>query len=391
MKRILLTIMIMANGFMALCQNQRFEVVNRSFIFPFQELHVHGSSIVELPDGDFLSAWFEGTGERTADDVKIMGSKYSVNNKKWSKPYIMADTEGIPDCNPVLFMNKGKLFLVWIAVHANRWEQSILRFKTSTDYNNNEVQWSWQDNIFLKPDDTFVAEVKNRFKELPPNRQGWAEYAPKYDQMIINASEDLTKRSLGWMTRIKPITLSSGRILLPIYSDGLNFSMIAYSDDDGKNWNASLPIVGRGNIQPTLIENSKGEIIAYMRDTGDEPSLLQMSISKDKGLTWSANQEINIPSTASVEAVKVANNNWLLVANNLAEGRSKLSLYQSKDEGKSWNDLGPIVEDHTKEGRFSYPALIKASNGMVHLTYSHHKKGDVKTIEHVIINPNSIK
>lgn len=391
MKRILLTFIMLTNALLAICQNQRFEVVNRSFIFPLQELHVHGSSIVELPGGDFLAAWFEGTGERTADDVKIMGAKYSSKTNTWGIPYVLADTEGLPDCNPVLFMNKGKLFLLWIAVHANRWEQSILRFKTRTDYANNQVQWSWQDNIFLKPDSNFVTEVKARFKDLPESRQGWAEYAPRYDQMIINASEDLTKRSFGWMTRIKPLTLHSGRILLPLYSDGLNFSMIAYSDNDGATWNASLPIVGRGNIQPTLIENSSGDIIAYMRDTGDDPALLQTSISKDKGISWSANKEVNIPSTASVEVVKVANNKWLLVLNDMVEGRSKLSLYLSKDEGANWENLGPIVEDKNKEGRFSYPSLIKAADGMVHLTYSHHKKGDLKTIEHVIINPNSIK
>jgi len=391
MKKIFLLFICVISSFFAVCQEQKFEIVSRDFIFPLQAQHVHGSSIVELPNGDFLAAWFQGSGERTADDVQIMGAKYSSKSKKWGKSYVLADTEGLPDCNPVLFMNQDKLFLIWIAVQANRWEQSILRFKTSTDFSKDQVVWSWQDNILLKPDESFVKDVKVKFKQLPPNKQGWAEYAPRYDDMVIEASEDLVKRSFGWMTRIKPLMLSSGRILLPVYSDGLNFSMIAYSDNNGLSWLSSSPIVGRGNIQPTLIENSKGEIIAYMRDTGDEPSLLQMSVSKDQGLTWSANQEIDIPSTASVEVVKVAPNNWLLVLNDVKEGRSKLSLYQSKDEGVSWVNLGPVVEDYSKKGRFSYPALIRASDGMVHLTYSHHKQGDVKTIEHVVINPNSIK
>lgn len=377
--------------FTASSQERKFEVLKRNFIFPGQELHVHGSSIVELPNGDFLASWFEGTGERSADDVKIMGAKYSSKKQQWANPYILADTEGLPDCNPVLFMHNNKLFLVWIAVQANRWEQSLLRYRISTDYENDQVMWSWQDNILLKPDERFVEEVKKKFKELPASTQGWAEFAPKYDNMILEASEDKVKRSWGWMTRIKPLILSSGKILLPVYSDGLNFSMLAMSSDEGQTWISSLPIVGRGNIQPTLIENSKGDIIAYMRDTGDAPSLLQMSVSKDKGLSWSANQEINIPSTASVEVLKVSNTNWLLVLNDLDNGRSKLSLYQSQDEGKNWRNLGPIVEDKKGEGRFSYPALILARNGMVHLTYSHHIKGNNKTIEHVIIDSNTIK
>ncbi|MEZ4905823.1 MAG: hypothetical protein R2822_30680 [Spirosomataceae bacterium] len=48
-------------------------IVHAALIFPNQEKHVHGSSLVQLPNGDFLAAWFYGSGERTEDDVKIMG------------------------------------------------------------------------------------------------------------------------------------------------------------------------------------------------------------------------------------------------------------------------------------------------------------------------------
>ena len=50
-------------------------------IFPMQSKHVHSSSIVELPNGDLLSCWFEGTGERKANDVKIMGSRLKKGTK----------------------------------------------------------------------------------------------------------------------------------------------------------------------------------------------------------------------------------------------------------------------------------------------------------------------
>ena len=32
-------------------------------IFPLVSQHVHGSTIVELPNGDLLAAWFQGSGE----------------------------------------------------------------------------------------------------------------------------------------------------------------------------------------------------------------------------------------------------------------------------------------------------------------------------------------
>ena len=149
-------------------------VVKSMLIFPPQPLHTHGSSIVNLPNGDFLAAWFEGSGERTADDVKIMGARLKKGEASWSKPFLMADTYNIPDCNPVLFLNhQNKLFLVWIAVEANRWEYSILRYKTSIDYNKNGAPvWNWQDNIFLKPDEDFAKEVKSKFKDLPSGHIG---------------------------------------------------------------------------------------------------------------------------------------------------------------------------------------------------------------------------
>src|SRR5690606_23373196 len=118
-------------------------------------------------------------------------------------------------------LNKnGKLFLVWIAVQANRWEYSILRYKTSSDYlKPGAPVWSWQDNLSLKPGDAFARETEAKFKQMPSLGHGWAEYAPGYDDMIIEASKDVRKRSIGWMTRIKPLITSKGRILLPLYSD----------------------------------------------------------------------------------------------------------------------------------------------------------------------------
>ena len=92
-------------------------------IFPLQSKHVHSSSIVELPNGDLLTCWFQGSGERTANDVMINGARLKKVETKWREPFLMAVTPGRHDGNPMLFMkSKGKLFPVWIIVQANRWE-----------------------------------------------------------------------------------------------------------------------------------------------------------------------------------------------------------------------------------------------------------------------------
>ena len=167
----------------------------------------------------------------------------------------------------------------------------------------------WQDDILLKPDDSFATEVAKKFKDLEDPDRGWAAYAPKYDDMIIEASKDKMKRSFGWMTRIQPVTLESGRILLPLYSDGLNMSMVAISDDNGATWRPSLPIVGRGPIQPALAIRKSGEVVAYMRDSGDAPARVNFSTSKDQGESWSAAKKTDIPNEASVEIYVLKNGN----------------------------------------------------------------------------------
>lgn len=395
MKIIQLLSIFLLPGFLSVIaqtRNTSQSIVSEEIIFPYQNEHVHGSSIVMLPNGDLLAAWFQGSGERTADDVRIMGARLKKGVKTWGPPFLMADTKGIPDCNPVLFLNrKGKLFLFWIAVVANKWENSIIRYCTTTNYGGNEAPvWEWQDNILLKPDESFVREVEKRFKEMPESRAGWAGYAPRYDNMIRDASKDLLKRSIGWMTRIHPITLESGRILLPLYSDGFNFSLVAISDDEGTSWRPSLPIVGRGPIQPALAVKKNGTIVAYMRDSGDAPSRVHTSTSSDNGESWALSQKTYIPNEASVEICVLKDGKWVFLGNDISDGRYQLSLYISDDEGQTWKWKELVEYDIEKKGSFSYPCLIQTNDGMLNMSYSCSPAEGKKTIKHVVIDPEKI-
>lgn len=367
----------------------RVETVFETLIFPTQSQHTHGSSLVSLPNGDILCAWFQGNGERTADDVKIMGARLKKGAKTWSEPFLMADTYGLPDCNPVLFLNNhNKLFLVWIAVQAHRWESSILKLRTSVNYNNSGVPvWNWQDNILLAPTDSFAIETASKFKQLTPNYSGDGGYAPKYDNMIIEASRDLSKRSTGWMTRIKALRLRNGRIVLPLYSDGFSFSMVALSDDDGETWHPSLPIVGRGNVQPALVQKKNGSITAYMRDNGDAPPRVQMSESADLGQSWTAAQKTEIPNTASVELIALKDGRWALVVDDEEDGRYRLCLYISDNEGKTWKWKNTLENNPDKKARYSYPGLIQTDDGLLHISYSYQTQNPGESIKYLVVDP----
>ncbi|HPE75548.1 MAG TPA: exo-alpha-sialidase [Draconibacterium sp.] len=375
-------------------KNKYNSIVKEEFIFTPQHEHAHGSSIVALPNGDFLAVWFQGSGERTADDVRIMGARLEKGKTTWSKPFVAADTPGLPDCNPVVFLNnKGKLFLVWIAVQGNQWEGSILRTRTSTNYKNAGAPvWEWQDNILIKPGKEFEDEIQQKFKEMPELEHGWAGYAPLYDDLIAEASKDKVKRSIGWMTRIKPLILTSGRIILPLYSDGYNLSICAISDDDGETWKASKPIVGRGPIQPALAVRKNGDIVAYMRDSGDAPARVHKSISKDNGESWSYTVKTEIPNEASVELLKLNDGRWAFVGNDINDGRYRLVLMLSDEEGETWKWKEYLENDNKQGGgSYSYPCLIQTTDGMLHITYSSRTSENEKSIKHLVVDAGKIR
>ena len=375
------TIMVLFPG------HAQVKILKKQTIFPLQENHVHSSSIVELPNGDILSCWFEGSGERNADDVKIKGARLKNGDKQWGKPFLLADTPEFPDCNPVLFLNpKNELFLFWIVIKSNRWEESILKYKKSIQYESyGPPVWSWQDIILLKPGEDFKKSTELKFNELPERGVGWGEYAPLYEKMLVEAAGDKTKRQSGWMTRTKPLLLNSGRILLPLYSDGFNFSIIAYSDDNGNRWKTSEPIVGYGNVQPSLTQRKNGDIVALMRDNGDRPNRVIQSISSDRGENWSAVKDLNIYNPgSSLHTLNLSGGKWLMVNNNLEHGRNILNLNQSLDEGETWESIFEIENSDNPKDSFSYPTIIYSKKKQIHLTYSYSSRGQ-KTIMHAII------
>ena len=368
------------------------DTIVKTPIFPYQNKHVHASSVVEAPNGDLIACWFYGSGERTANDVLVQGSRLKKSAKEWDPVFIMADTPDLPDCNPVLFINPNdELMLFWIAVRANGWENSILRYKISSDYDKTGApKWNWQDIIILKPGESFYRSIKKAFEDNYSN-PGWAEYALPYEKLITAAAADKEKRQKGWMTRIHPTVLASGRILLPLYSDGFNVALAAISDDDGKSWRASNPIVGFGPIQPTFAKRKDGSIMAYLRDSGAAPQRIMMSESSDQGETWSFAIDTDIPNPgSSLEVTVLKNGHWVMAYNDTEDNRNSWAVSLSDDEGKTWKWKRHIGQAADQSESFSYPSLIQTKDGKLHLTYSYGNPSG-KTIMHASFDEKWIK
>ncbi len=362
-------------------------------IFPPQEKHVHSSSIVECPNGDYLAVWFYGSGERKSNDVRLRGARLKKGETQWGPVFEMADTPDLPDCNPVMYIDADdKLWLIWLVVHTNRWERGILKYRTSTDYmGEGAPNWEWQDIILLKPGEGFGDALKQGFKEIGHPEPMWSEYAGSYTRMLVESASDPVKTDIGWMPRTPVITLKSGRIVLPLYSDGYNVSLMAYSDDKGATWQSSAPVVGLGNIQPAVVERSDGTLKAYMRDNGAMPKRIIEATSTDQGETWSIGTDMEFLNPgSSVSACALQGGRWVLVYNDAEQGRHNLAILLSEDEGKTWPYKKMLESSEDRSESFGYPTIMEGSDGLIHLSYTY-KSPEGKTINYSTFSADSIK
>jgi predicted neuraminidase len=198
---------------------------------------------------------------------------------------------------------------------------------------------------------------------------------------------------MGWMTRVHPLELPSGRVLVPLYSDGYDFSLIAITGDGGINWTTSEPMLSLGGVQPSLVRRKDGTIVAFMRDNGPPPKRVMTSESKDDGASWSPVIDSDIPNPgSSVEAIALKDGSWLMVLNDTEKGRHSLAAWLSDDEGRTWKWKRHLELDNaqTKPGSFSYPSVIQTKDGMIHATYSHSSTAG-QSIKHVMFNAEWVR
>jgi len=385
---------LIASGILTVATTARAETTPQGeLIFPAQAKHVHGSSVVECPNGDLLACWFYGSGERRANDVVVQGARLEKGARTWSPVFLMADTPNLPDCNPVLFVDaQRKLWLFWIVVRANVWERSLLKYRTATDYEGDgPPKWSWQDVIILKPGDAFAKALRKGFETLRPDEGVWGEYALPFTQLTVEAAKDPVKRQTGWMSRIHPTVLPSGRILLPLYSDGYIQCLMGISDDGGQTWRASLPIVGMGCSQPSVVRRNDGTLLAYLRNDGGTPPRVQLSTSSDDGETWSVSQDTDIPNPgSSLQTIALKDGRWVMVYNDTEQGRHRFALSLSDDEGKTWKWTRHVERGQKHKDSFAYPSMMQSRDGRIHVTYSHHL-GAARSIKHVALDADWIR
>jgi predicted neuraminidase len=300
------------------------EILSSGFIYdsaPFPTCHA--STLLETTDG-ILAAWFGGTYERHPD-VSIYTSV--LKNGTWSTPVLVAD--GVenevfrnPTWNPVLHrMQDGKIALF--------------------------------------------------YKEGPNPREWWGLYKVSEDEGKTWSKEVQIPPGFLGPVRNKSVVLPNGQLLHPSSFEVNNVwtSHVELTDPELKKWE-KVELEGPFSaIQPTVLFHPGGKIQMLTRT---KEGVIASAWSSDNGKSWSKLESTGlVHNNSGIDAVTLSNGYHLLVCNPISKGRNKLSLMGSND-GKTWEEL-LILEDE-KEGEFSYPAIIQASDGTVHISYTHHRK-----------------
>lgn len=306
----------------------------------------HASTLIELPGGDILAAWFGGSWEKNPDVAIWMSRRTSAG---WQKPWIAADTWGVALWNPVLFR------------HADG--------RVALYYKEGKTIPEWRTLVKVSDDD---GRTFGEARELVPGDVGGR--GP---------------------VKNKPIALADGTIAAPAsVEDDVWDSFIDLSKDGGETWekSAMVPLrrvgyqevdlvqdprhcYGKGVIQPTLWESGPGHVHALMRSTS---SAIFRSDSTDGGKTWCCAYHTGLPNNNSgIDLVRLPKGDLVLAWNpvgnlpNYYKGpRTPLVLSHSADNGNTWKQMYTLEDT---QGDYAYPAII-ANEREILVTYTWHRE-----------------
>lgn len=317
----------------------------------------HASTLVELKNGDILTAWFGGTKEG-APDVKIYGSRFHAG--AWSAPFELARAEAVACWNPVLFHTRdGHLWLYYkLGTRPSTWTGAR---KVSTDEG---LTWSTAEPMPAG----ILGPIKDKPLVLP-------------DGTIVSGSSVENGKWNAWIERSTDSGAhwtKSGPITVPDSDDIPDAAFLASTahvepaNADPKAHSKLYPPAKEtvGIIQPAVVAINEHHLRFYAR-SHSRSAKIAVSDSFDGGITWTQARFIALPNPNSgIDAVRLQDGRIVLIFNNCSNARTPLNLAVSRD-GEHFK-VFKTLEDGP--GQYSYPAIVQAANGDLLMTYSWHRE-----------------
>lgn len=298
----------------------------------------HAASLVQLADGRLAAAWFAGSREGAAD-VAVWYA--TLDSRGWTRPVPIANRESTAGGtfayvrkvgNPVLFRQGNTLHLWYVSVAVGGWAGSSINHATSAD-----------------------------------GGQTWTRPVKLQTSPFANIST---------LVRMPPVPLADGGLGLPVYHE-----FIAKHGEwlrlgaDGRVLDKARMAHPRATLQPAVVPLDEQHSLALLRDSGSGKGSVQVALTDNGGLSWTAGEALAVPNpNASVALLRLPDGR-LLLAGNPPKGREALHLWLSADNGRTWQ-LKKTVESAPDGGaEFSYPALLLGDDGRIHLVYTWRRQG----------------
>jgi predicted neuraminidase len=310
---------------------------------------VHAASVVEISGGRLRAFWYGGERERHAG-VAIYSSVYEPKRGQWSRETLVLDRTTTRTAvrrhikalgNPVAFRYaEREIWVFYVSVSVGGWSGSAINLAVSKDDGQ-----TW----------------------MPPKR--------------LIASPFL---NLSTLVKGPPLLLESGRVALPAYHEFIGvFGEILRLDREGNVVGKTRLSRGTSSLQPVIVPSSTSAAIGFMRYAGRTPKRILAVRTADGGQHWTEPWKTDLPNpNAAVAGARLDDGSLMVVFNASEKDRSNLSLALSSDDGESWRTIHRFEEGPSGSDEYSYPFVIRSSNGDYHLLYTWHRTH----IKHVHFN-----
>jgi predicted neuraminidase len=353
--------------------------IHTHFVSTQQNIATHAASLVELSDGRIRAFWFAGSREG-AEDVEIRSAVFDPVKDSWSPEQSIADREGTQRSllryvkklgNPVAQRAAdGTLWLFYVTVSLGGWAGSSITAITS---NNDGVTWSPARRMITSP--------------------------------FINIST---------LVKGTPFLYSDGTLGLPVYHEFIGkFSELLRISRSGEVIDKQRLSSGKTTLQPVVLIKSPQQALVLMRRSGASPKRVIATTTDDAGQHWSVPAKTALANPdAAISGTVLPDGRILAVLNDVEEGRDVLSLVNSPDGGATWKMIYQFENQHGQptssahymqaaaelasateatitdamgyaksaqrnkcemqkcDFEFSYPYLIQARDGDIHLVYT---------------------
>jgi predicted neuraminidase len=334
----------------SLCTAADPAVVRTAFIYesgPYPQ--VHASTVVETPRG-LVAAWFGGTREKH------------------------------PDVG------------IWVARHeGGRWTPSVevangIQYRRPDGTVHRHPTWN---PVLFQPRS---GPLQLYYKVGPTPETWWGMLMESADSGRTWSTPRRLPEGILGPIKNKPVQLTNGDILSPVSNEtpekpskwSVHFER---SRDLGKTWELIGPVndgVAIQAIQPSILFLGGDRLLAIGRSRQNR--IFEVA-SNDGGTTWGPMTLGTLPNPNSgTDAVTLRDGRHLIVYNHVPGDpgkwggkRTPLNLAVSRD-GRAWQ-AALVLE--SEPGEYSYPALIQAADGQVHVTYTWKRQ----RIKHVVLDP----